>query len=59
MLRYKWNSYEQPDKLKDNELVEKYRFYKQVQSFMLEADNRLLDQIQDLRDEIDKRKLSA
>ena len=59
MLRYKWNYFERPDVLKDTDLVEKYRFYKLVQRYMEDGNNRLLDQIQDLRDEIDKRKLSA
>jgi len=59
MLRYKWNRFECPYMLKDTDLVEKYHFYKFVQRYMEDGNNRLLDQIQDLRDEIDKRKLSA
>lgn len=59
MLRYKWNKYESPENLKDKDLIEKYQFYKFVQKYMEDGNNHLLDQIQDLRDEIDKRKLSA
>ena len=55
MYRYKWNLAEQPNRLTDHELVEKYNFYKFVQKWAHQPDNELLDKIQDLAAEIHQR----
>lgn len=59
MLRYKWSPKEEPSKLKDEELIEKYKFYKFVQKWQQEDRNELLDQIQDLYNEIEKRNIQS
>ena len=56
MLRYKWNQLEEPSKLSDQALVEKYIFYKFCYKWHFPSDNELLDKIQDLRDEITRRR---
>ena len=58
MLRAKWNRLEAPNKLTDEQLVSKYRFYKAIQRWKYDTDNELLDKILDLLDEIKSRRLN-
>lgn len=58
MSRIKWNPLEHPSKLTDEQLVEKYNFYRFVLAWTAENErNEIYDRIADLVDEMKNRKL--